>query len=332
MKVLVTGGAGYIGAHACKYLHQRGLEVVVLDNLSTGHRDFVRWGPLEQGSTGDVEFVRAVLRRHRPTGVIHFAASSLVAESVARPDLYWINNVTGTLGLLQAMVAEKVNNIIFSSTAAVYGTTEVQPIPESCATAPQNPYGTTKNAIEQMLAEFEAAYGLRWGALRYFNAAGADFEAEIGEDHWPETHLIPNALSALDSNTSQLRIFGTDYETADGTCVRDYVHVVDLADAHFRALRHLDEGNASGVFNLGSGCGFSVKEIARTVERVTGRQLRVEHCARRPGDPPVLIAANDKAREVLGWTPRHSDPDTIIRTAWDWHQVLRERSALRLTG
>lgn len=325
MKVLVTGGAGYIGAHTCKYLHQKGLEVVVLDNLSSGHRDFVRWGPLEEGSTGDVAFVRSVLRRHKPDGVIHFAASSLVAESVARPDLYWMNNVVGSLGLLQALVAEGVTPIIFSSTAAVYGTSSMKPISESNAAAPQNPYGTTKHTIERMLSEFEVAYGLRWAALRYFNAAGADFESEIGEDHSPETHLIPNALAALDSNSARLKIFGTDYDTPDGTCIRDYIHVVDLADAHYRALLHLLEGGSCGIFNLGSGVGFSVRQIADAVENVTGRPLIVEHSDRRAGDPPVLIAEIEKARKVLGWAPRHSTPEVMIRTAWDWHQVLRKR-------
>ncbi len=314
--VLVTGGAGYVGSHACKALAGAGYLPVVFDNLTTGHRDLVRWGPLEEGELLDAARLDAVFAAHRPDAVLHFAALSVVGDSVREPERYRHNNVDGSLALIAAMERHGVRRLIFSSTAAVYGVPQTIPITEDAALQPINPYGETKLAIEQALA----ASSLAWTALRYFNAAGADPEGEIGEHHAVESHLIPIVLDAALGRRPSISIFGTDYDTPDGTCVRDYIHVTDLADAHLRALRRLEDGGTSGVFNLGTGAGTSVREIIDLVSRVTGRDIPVEVGPRRPGDPPVLVCSNAAARQALGWQPRR-DTLTQITDAWRWHEA-----------
>lgn len=317
--VLVTGGAGYIGAHACKALARAGFLPVTLDDLSAGHRAAVRWGPLEVGDVADRAFVAGVLRRHRPSCVMHFAARAYVGESVADPARYYAANATGTLALLDAMRGEGVRRIVFSSSCAVYGAPARAPIDETVTPAPVNPYGRTKLIAEWALADHAAAYGLEWIALRYFNAAGADPEGEIGEDHDPEPHLIPLALRATLPGGAPLRVMGTDYDTPDGTAIRDYIHVADLADAHVAALRHLARGGPGGAFNLGAGRGHSVREIAASVARATGRNVATQDAPRRAGDPPRLIADAARARAVLGFAPaRSANIDDIVADAWRW--------------
>lgn len=321
---LVTGGAGYIGSHLCKLLARRGDLPVTYDNLSRGHRRAVKWGPLEQGDLGDGDRLRAVLRHWRPDGVFHFAASAYVGESIADPALYYRNNVAGTLSLLEAMRDAGVGRIVFSSTCATYGIPTVQPIREDTPQQPINPYGASKLMIERMLRDFAAAYGLRALIVRYFNAAGADPEGETGEDHDPEPHLIPLAILSALGRGPELRILGTDYDTPDGSAVRDYVHVWDLATAHVSAMERLagnrpDDGAGVEAFNLGTGRGSSVLEVVAAVERVVGRPVPVLRSPRRPGDPPVLVADAGRAHRVLGWSPSLSDLDTIIGSAWRWH-------------
>jgi UDP-arabinose 4-epimerase len=318
--VLVTGGAGYIGAHACKALSEAGYRPVVYDNFVHGHQDAVRWGPLEEGDTADQARLGEVLAAHRPAAVMHFAAFTAVGESVADPGKYYRNNVAGTLGLLEAMIAHGVDRFVFSSTAATYGLPERVPITEDEPNQPINPYGRSKLMVEQMLADFAAAHGLKSAIMRYFNAAGASPQGEIGESHDPETHLIPLALDAAAGRGPPLTLFGEDYPTPDGTCIRDYIHVGDLADAHVLALDRLDASEGTRVFNLGVGAGVSVREILDAVERVTGKTVPHRIGPRRPGDPPVLVADASRARRELGWTPRLSDIDTIVGTAWNWHQ------------
>ena len=316
--ILVTGGAGYVGSHACKALASAGYRPVVYDNLSRGHRQAVRWGPLVEGDLHDSARLAAALRAHQVTAVIHFAAFAYVGESVSDPEKYYTNNFGGTLALLGAMREAGVARIVFSSTCAVYGVPEHLPIRETTAKAPLNPYGDTKLAIERALYWYEAAYGMRYVALRYFNAAGADPDGEIGEDHEPETHLIPRVLRAALGRGDPVEIYGTDYPTPDGTAIRDYIHVSDLADAHVRALGHLAGGGDSAALNLGTGIGCSVREVIAAVERIGGRQVPRREVARRPGDPPELVADPTLARARLGWQPRHSDLDTIIGTALAW--------------
>jgi UDP-arabinose 4-epimerase len=317
--VLVTGGAGYIGAHACKALARAGFRPVALDDLSAGRRAAVRWGPLEVGDMADRAFLADAIGRHRPSCVMHFAARAYVGESVADPARYYAVNVAGTLALLDAMRAQGVQRMVFSSSCAVYGAPARVPIDESTPAAPINPYGRTKLIAEWAMADHAAAYGLEWVGLRYFNAAGADPDGEIGEDHDPEPHLIPLALRATLPGGAPLRILGTDYDTPDGTAIRDYIHVADLADAHVAALRHLARGGASGCFNLGAERGQSVREIVAAVARVTGRVPAVENAPRRAGDPPRLIADSRRAREVLGFAPQRSgDIDGIVADAWRW--------------
>ena len=313
--VLVTGGAGYVGSHACKALAAAGHRPVVYDNLATGHRDLVRWGPLEQGDLLDADRLDAVLAAHRPEAVLHFAALSVVGDSVREPERYRRNNVEGSLALIGAMERHGVRRMIFSSTAAVYGIPQRLPITEDAPLAPINPYGETKAEIERALA----ASGLAWTALRYFNAAGADPEGEIGEHHQTETHLIPIVLHVALGLRPAIAIFGDDYDTPDGTCVRDYIHVSDLADAHVRALARLEGGGTSGPFNLGTGRGTSVQEVVDLARTVTGHAIPVEHGPRRPGDPPVLVCSNEAARAALGWQPRH-DAATQVADAWRWHR------------
>jgi UDP-arabinose 4-epimerase len=318
--LLVTGGAGYIGSHVCKALAARGLSPVTVDNLSRGHRAAVRWGPLEVVDLRDRDRLADVFARHRPRAVLHFAAFIDVGESVREPALYYENNVTGTLSLLAAMRSTGCAQLVFSSTAAVYGSPSMVPIVEGHALAPINPYGWSKRIVEQVLCSYDAAYALRSVSLRYFNAAGADPGSETGESHDPESHLIPRALDVAAGRAPALTVYGTDYDTPDGTCVRDYVHVVDLADAHLAALDYLERGGATTALNLGGGEGRSVLEVLSAVEHETGRTVHRELRPRRAGDPPRLVADPTRAREVLGWQPRRSDLPTILRDAWAWHQ------------
>lgn len=319
--ILVIGGAGYIGAHMCKCLAEAGYRPVVLDSLVYGHRDAVRWGPLVEASIADTERVAAALREFRPEAVLHFAAFTYVGESVTDPARYYRNNVAATIGLLEEMVRRKVSRFIFSSSCAVYGAPEWIPLTEDHPRNPINPYGRTKRMVEEILADFESAYGLRSISLRYFNAAGADLDGELGEDHRPETHLIPLVLQTALGQRDQIGIFGEDYPTPDGTCVRDYIHVADLAQAHLLALESLLDGAPGDVFNLGNGDGYSVREVINTARRVTGRNIAVEVLPRRPGDPPSLIGSSRKAVDRLGWRPQYADLERIITTAWDWHST-----------
>lgn len=301
MKVLVTGGAGYIGSHTCKELSRSGHEVVVYDNLSTGHRRFVKWGEFFHGDILDTAKLRKCLQKCTPDGIIHFAASAYVGESVEDPGKYFSNNVAGTLSILEAMREEGVPNIVVSGTCAVYGQPEVMPITEDCPPAPINPYGASKLFMERMLADFHTAHGLNWMSLRYFNAAGADPEGELWEDHDPETHLIPRVVMAAKGEIPEVLIFGDDYDTPDGTCIRDYVHVCDLARAHVLAMKNLIDGGESRAINLGTGKGTSVMEIVRAVQAATGKKVPYRIVPRRAGDPAVLVADASCARDVLCW-------------------------------
>ncbi|MBS7458548.1 UDP-glucose 4-epimerase GalE [Coralloluteibacterium stylophorae] len=321
MRVLVCGGAGYIGAHMCKALAEAGHEVVVLDNLSTGHRQAVLWGELVEADLLRPETLEQAFAGRGVDAVMHFCARSLVGESVQDPYAYYENNVTGSLNLLRAMRRHGVERLVFSSTAAVFGNPQAERIDESHPTQPINPYGRSKLMIEQVLADAAAAYGLRSVSLRYFNAAGADPDGRIGEAHTPETHLIPNLLRAALGQGPAMKVFGADYPTRDGTCIRDYIHVLDLADAHLRALGHMAAHGGAHVFNLGNGQGFSVREVIRAAEEVAGRAIAHEVAPRRPGDPAVLVADSVRARQELEWTPRYTRVADIIETAWRWHQA-----------
>jgi UDP-glucose-4-epimerase GalE len=315
----VTGGAGYIGSHAAKVLHRAGYQVVVYDNLVAGHRDAVRFGPLVEGDITDTAAVRAAIRRYQVSAVMHFAAYLDVGESVREPAKYYRNNVGGALSVLEAMAAESVRAFVFSSTCATYGEPLETPIPETHSQYPINAYGESKLAVERALPHFARAHGLQSVALRYFNAAGADPEGEIGEDHAPEIHLIPRAIEAATGGRG-LQVFGDDYPTPDGTCLRDYIHVADLADAHVKALEWMAASGGSAVYNLGTGHPYSVRDVIETVARVTGRTVPWTLAPRRPGDPAVLYGAPGKAQRELDWTPRVSDIESIVRTAWGWHQ------------
>ena len=317
--VLVTGGAGYIGSHACKALAGAGFQPVVFDNLSRGHREAVRWGPLVEGDLADRQRLCAALIEHKVEAVMHFAAYAYVGESVTDPALYYRNKLGGTLSLLEALREAGIGEIVFSSTCATYGIPDGVPIREDAPQRPVNPYGETKLAIERALHWYAAAYGLRSVSLRYFNAAGADPEGEIGEHHEPETHLVPLVLQAALGHRPHIDIFGTDYPTPDGTAIRDYVHVCDLAIAHMRALERLRGGGGSAAVNLGTGQGHSVREVIAAAELASGRKVPARAAPRRPGDPPALVADPSLAGEILGWHPQHSDLDTIIRTSLAWH-------------
>jgi UDP-glucose 4-epimerase len=321
--ILVTGGAGYIGSHMCKWLAARGHGVDVLDNLSTGHREAVRWGRLIEADLRDAAVVQAALAATRYDAVMHFSACSIVADSVREPYFYYANNVAGTLNLLEAMRRAGVERLVFSSTASVYGEPQAARIDESHATAPANPYGASKWMIERMLADAARACGLRSVSLRYFNAAGASPDGDIGESHDPETHLIPNVLRAALGSDAGLRVFGDDYPTPDGTCVRDYVHVDDLAQAHELALGHMDSHTGAWVFNLGNGAGFSVREVIEAARRVTGADIPFSVAPRREGDTAMLVASSERALEVLGWAPVYTGLDAIIETAWRWERGRR---------
>ena len=317
--VLVTGGAGYVGSYCCKAFAEAGWRVVVFDNLSRGWREFVRWGPLIEGDILDEAALLAAMDEVKPDAVAHFAALAYVGESVEQPELYYRNNTFGSLTLIEAMRKAGVGKLLFSSTCATYGVPHTTPIAEDHPQSPINPYGWSKLFVERMLADISAAHGLAYVALRYFNAAGADAEGQIGERHEPETHVIPLAIRGALASDYVFSIFGDDFDTRDGTAVRDYIHVSDLADAHCRALNHLHNGGQSEIFNLGTGTGTTVAEIAGAVERVAGRPLPRRVIGRRAGDPPALIASAAKAERILGWKPRHSSIDNIVATAWRWH-------------
>ena len=324
MRVLVTGGAGYIGSHACKALALAGHEPITLDNLRTGHRWAVRWGAFEHGDIADFARVLEVLRLHKPEAVMHFAALAYVGESMTAPDLYYRTNVGGTLRLLDACRHLGVDRFIFSSTCATYGIPEVVPITEDTLQAPINPYGRSKLMAEHILKDHASAFGCGVVALRYFNAAGADLDGEIGEDHDPEPHLIPLILQAAAGQRDSISVFGNDYGTPDGTCVRDFIHVSDLAAAHVGALEACKQGEFQ-AFNLGTGSGLSVGQVIEATRRVTGRDIPVRFVPRRRGDPPTLVADAQRAADILGWRPTHSDLDTILNTAWNWMHEGRTR-------
>ena len=318
-KILVVGGAGYIGAHMVRQLIKDCFDVVILDNLSTGNRKLVQAGEFIQGDLGDADVLDRLFSRHTFDAVMHFAAFSQVGESMGRPLVYYRNNLAETMSLLDAMVRYDVKRFIFSSTAAVYGEPVAIPIAEDHPCTPTNPYGNTKLAVERMLADCDAAYGMKYTALRYFNAAGADESGEIGELHDPETHLIPIVLRAADGMIDHIRVFGTDYPTTDGTCIRDYVHVNDLAQAHLLALDALLEGGKSSIYNLGCSNGYSVKDVLVKAEAVTGKKISVVEAPRRSGDPAILVASSEKIQRELGWTPIYDNLEKIIQTAWNWH-------------
>lgn len=325
--VLVTGGAGFVGSHTCKALAKAGYLPVVYDDLSNGVEDAVRWGPLELGTLEDEAHLAAVVARHKPVAVVHFAAFIEAGESVREPGRFYRNNVAGTLSLLRVMREADIKRVVFSSTAAVYGNPERTPIPEDHPLRPVNPYGRSKLMVEEILADVAAAHGLFYAALRYFNAAGADPDGDLGENHQPETHLIPLVLQAAYGRRPDIAVFGTDYDTPDGTCIRDYVHVADLAEAHTLALRRLIGGGESLIANLGTGRGFSVREVIETVAGVTGRQFAVRHAERRAGDPAVLVADARRAQSELGWAPRFASLSEQVRHAAAW--MIRDENTDR---
>lgn len=318
MAVLVCGGAGYIGSHVNLELHKNGFETVVFDSLISGHKEAVKWGRFVQGDLNDVKALEAVFQNFDISAVLHFAAFAYVGESMAEPEKYYLNNVSNTLQLLRVMRKFHCEKIVFSSTCATYGQPDRMPISEDMPQMPLNPYGRSKLMVEQILKDYDSAYGIRHVILRYFNAAGADWRAGIGESHTPETHLIPLVLEAACGKRSAIEVFGTDYPTQDGTCVRDYIHVSDLADAHLRALQYLESGGASENFNLGNARGTSVLEIIHAVKKVTGAQFQVICSDRRPGDPALLVGSSDKAKRVLEWEPRLGSVDEIVGDAWEW--------------
>ena len=323
MNILVTGGAGYIGSHTAKLLATRGHQPIVFDDLTQGHEWAVKWGPLERGTLLDADRLGVVFARHRIDAVVHFAANALVGESMSNPSKYFHTNTMGTLALLDAMRAAGVGTIVFSSTCATYGNPIRVPIDETHPQSPVNPYGESKLMVEKMLHWYGVVHGLKWIALRYFNAAGADPDGEIGEDHDPESHLIPLVIGAAMGTRPPVTVFGTDYPTPDGSAIRDYVHVADLADAHLRAIERLSTGTPSQAINLGTGRGHSVLEVIETVKRVGGKNVPHALAGRRAGDPPELVAAPVRAREVLGWTCQYADLNAIVQHAWRWHESRR---------
>jgi len=321
--ILVTGGAGYIGTHAVQALQAKGYEVIILDNLMYGHQDIVEQVLQAKLIIGDIEnrdLLDSIFSTYSITAVMHFAAYAYVGESVSNPAKYYRNNVVGTLTLLEAMRAAEVKNIVFSSTCATYGIPESIPITEEAPQKPINPYGSTKLMVETILRDFNQAYQLKSVIFRYFNAAGADPLGKLGEDHNPETHLIPLVLDTALGRRDSIAIYGSDYPTPDGTCIRDYIHVTDLADAHVLGLEYLLKGGDSEIFNLGNGNGFSVLEVIETARKVTGKLIKSVISARRPGDPAILVGSSEKARKILGWQPQYYDLKNIINHAWNWHQ------------
>ena len=325
--ILVTGGAGYIGSHAVLALREAGYEVVILDNLVYGHRDIVETVlkvELIEGDIADRALLDKIFKTREFAAVMHFAAYAYVGESVSQPAKYYRNNVTGTLTLLEAMCDAGIKNFVFSSTCATYGVPEQIPVSEDQPKQPINPYGMSKLMVEQMLDHFDHAYDLRSVRFRYFNAAGADPQGRLGEDHMPETHLIPLVLLTALGKRESISIYGTDYDTPDGTCLRDYIHVTDLAQAHILGLEYLLKGGSTEVFNLGNGQGFSIREVIEAARVVTGRPIAVTLADRRPGDPPILVGSGEKAKQVLGWNPQYADLETILKHAWQWHQKRHE--------
>ncbi len=318
--ILVTGGAGYIGSHVVKSLGEKGFKVLVYDNLSKGHRDAVLCGSLVVGDLADTVLLEQAVKEFKPDAVMHFAASIEVGESVRAPIKYYHNNAANTVNLLNVLAKYSVNNFIFSSTAAVYGNPGKSPIGEQESIKPINPYGHAKAFVEKVLEDMAVSSGLRYAALRYFNAAGADPGGRIGERHDPESHLIPLILKTAKGERAGISVYGNDYPTPDGTCVRDYIHVEDLTDAHLQALRYLRDGGKSDVFNCGYGHGYSVREVIDEAKKVTGKNFTVRDAPRRPGDPPVLIADNEKIKRTLAWIPKHDSLEDIIKTAWDWER------------
>jgi UDP-glucose 4-epimerase len=321
MSILVTGGAGYIGSHTVRLLEQAHDQVVVYDNLLKGHRNSVKESVFVEGDLFDTELLSDTIKRYDISSVVHFAAFSLVGESMENPQAYYHNNVEGTLNLLNVMLVNGVDKLVFSSTAAVYGEPETALITEDISKNPTNVYGRTKLIMENVMADYSRAYRLKYIALRYFNACGADIAGDIGEDHQPETHLVPLVLQACLGKTDGIKIFGNDYPTKDGTCIRDYVHVNDLGQAHVLALKALNDGHSSDVYNLGNGNGFSVREIIEAAEAVTGVKIPKKVVARRAGDPAVLVASSEKIKRDLNWQPGYTDINAIINTAWHWHQA-----------
>ena len=318
--ILVTGGAGYIGSHACKALSLAGYAPIAYDNLSRGFAHAVKWGPLEQGDVLDKERLRIVMEYYRPVAVMHFAALAYVGESVSQPAIYWRNNVLGSLNVIDAMQRCELSKIVFSSTCAVYGEVVNVPITESTPTNPVNPYGATKLTVEQILADYHKAHGIQSVSLRYFNAAGADMDGEIGENHDPETHLIPLILQSLGENGKPVTVFGQDYPTPDGSCIRDFIHVADLADAHVKALEYLIQNGDCSQFNLGSGTGYSVLQAIQSAQDVTNKKAQVKYGSRRQGDPPILVADAYAATKALGWKPQYPALAQMIQSAWVWRQ------------
>ena len=316
----MTGGAGYIGSHACKVLAQAGFTPVTLDNLSTGWEQAVKFGPFEKGDLQDRAFLGQVFDKHKPIAVMHFAAFSQVGESMSNPGMYWRNNVGGSLTLIEATVAAGCKNFVFSSTCATYGDQDGVTLTENSAQMPINAYGASKRAIEDILENFGVSHGLDHVIFRYFNVAGADPDGEVGEFHQPETHLIPLVLDAIEGKRDALTIYGTDYDTPDGTCIRDYVHVMDLVDAHVLGLKWLIDGKGSAAFNLGTGSGFSVREVIDSSRSITNRQVPIIEGERRAGDCTKLVSGSDAARDQLGWTPSRSTMEAMVSDAWRWHQ------------
>jgi UDP-arabinose 4-epimerase len=327
-RVLVTGGAGYIGSHTCKLLARLGFEPVVLDNLRTGHRWAVKWGPLLEAALADGALLRELIAEYQIEAVIHFAANAYVGESIRHPRLYLRDNVVNTLGLLDALVDTNVRHIVFSSTCATYGIPGSIPISEAHPQHPISPYGESKLFVERSLHWYGQAHGLRWVALRYFNAAGADPEGELGEEHHPEPHLIPRIVEAALGDRPNVEIYGSDYPTPDGTAIRDYIHVTDLAEAHSLALSYLLEGGENAAINLGTGKGHSVQQVVSAIERVVGRRISTKEASRRLGDPPVLVADATKSAQLLNWRPRYSSIDSIVETAWRWHAAPTRAASL----
>ena len=327
MSILVTGGAGYIGSHTCKALLREGFDLIILDDFSSGREELLTGGKVIRENLQNLNAVHNIFKNHNISAVLHFASLIQVAESFSNPHKYYTANLINSLNLLDAMLSHGISRFIFSSSAAVYGIPRRIPIDEEHPCQPINPYGRTKFFIEKILADYTRAYGLKYVSLRYFNAAGADPQGDLGEMHDPETHLIPNILLSLLTGNSRLKVFGTDFPTKDGTAVRDYIHVSDLAEAHIMALKYLLKGCQSQIINLGSSQGFSVLEIIKAAEKVTGRDIKFEKKPKRKGDVPILLASNNKAEKILGWKARFSDMDTIIQTAWRWHQRI-----LRFTG
>lgn len=319
--ILIVGGAGYIGSYMCKLLAGRGYRPVVLDNLSRGHMSAVRWGPLIEGDLANEALLEKVFGDYQPSAVMHFAALIEVGESVQRPGRYYANNVAATLNLLRAMVRADIRNFIFSSTCAIYGEPQRLPLDEAHAQFPVSPYGRGKLMVEQILEDFSHAYGLQAICMRYFNAAGADPDGEIGEDHRPESHLIPLVLQVALGQRDCIHIFGDDYPTEDGTCIRDYIHIHDLAEAHLLALQRLMDGKGGGAYNLGNGTGYSVRQLIETARKVTGRPISETIADRRPGDAAILVGSSEKALKELGWKPRYADLNQIVETAWRWHRT-----------